>query len=234
MAVTGRLSRAEAAVPIGDRLLAEWWSTTGRLRGLWWRSFLRDCGEGLRVDAGAKMRNPSRVSVGRNVWLKEGVLLDGRSDHPVGVRLDDQVSIRAYAYVDAYGGSGFVHVGSRSGIGPYAYLGGNGGLEIGQDVMISGHTMIVAANHRFDPGGPGPYMTQGETRRGIRIHDNVWIAAQAVILDGVEVGRGAVVAAGAVVTRDVAPYTLVGGCPARPLRPLLGEGETVARGDHHA
>lgn len=205
----------------GDRLLAEAWSAAGRIRGLLWRPFLGDCGTGLRVDAGAKVRSPSRVSIGRDVWLKEGVLIDGRSDHPVGVRLDDQVSIRAYAYIDAYGGTGSVRIGPRSGIGPFAYIGGNGGVEIGEDVMVSGHTMIVAANHRFDPRLPGPYMAQGETREGITIEDNVWIAARAVILDGVSVGRGAVVAAGAVVTRDVEAYTLVGGCPARPLRSLI-------------
>ncbi len=54
----------------------------------------------------------------------------------------------------------------------------------------------------------------------IRIEDDVWIATKAIVLKGVTIGRGAVVAAGAVVTSDVAPYTLVGGVPARVIRSL--------------
>ena len=54
----------------------------------------------------------------------------------------------------------------------------------------------------------------------ITIEDDVWLATRAVVLKGVTVGRGAVVATGAVVTKDVPPYTLVAGVPARPIRTL--------------
>mgnify|MGYP006290995603 FL=1 len=82
-------------------------------------------------------------------------------------------------------------------------------------------TQVIAVNHVFDDPDR-PFVAQGITAKGIVIEDDVWIGAQAVITDGVHVGKGAVVAAGAVVTKDVAPHTVVGGVPARTLRDIDG------------
>ncbi|HID52295.1 MAG TPA: acyltransferase, partial [Anaerolineae bacterium] len=67
-----------------------------------------------------------------------------------------------------------------------------------------------------------PFTEQGITAQGIVIEDDVWLGAGAIITDGVRVGQGAVVAAGAVVTKDVAPYTVVGGVPARVIKEIDG------------
>jgi acetyltransferase-like isoleucine patch superfamily enzyme len=68
-----------------------------------------------------------------------------------------------------------------------------------------------------------PFVDQGITAQGIVVEDDVWLGAGAVLTDGVRVGKGAVVAAGAVVTRDVPPHTVVGGVPARPIKNITGE-----------
>lgn len=217
---------AVKTTPLEDILVDRGLNSFSSLRGLLWRSMLESCGVAFRVDANARIRTPSRVRIGDNVWIKEGVLINGRSEHDVGIWLDDGVIVRAYTYIDAYDGQGFVRVGPRAGIGQGVYIGGNGGVDIGADVMISGHCYIVAANHNIDAGSHLPYHSQGETREGIRICDNAWIAAGSVILDGVTIGASAVVAAGSVVTKDVAPYTLVAGCPAKLVRTL-----GAARGD---
>ena len=91
-----------------------------------------------------------------------------------------------------------------------------GGVDIGDDVMIGPNVQLISGGHSLDP----------ETRRSVstcapvRIGRGVWIGAGATILPGVTVGDDAVVAAGAVVTRDVAPRTLVGGVPASVMRDL--------------
>jgi acetyltransferase-like isoleucine patch superfamily enzyme len=109
---------------------------------------------------------------------------------------------------------GDVELGEDVYVGPHAVLYGTGGLKIGRDTLIAAHVVIPPSNHVFtDP--KVPIRTQGLTQRGIVIGADVWIGAHAVILDGVSVGDGAVVAAGAVVTKDVPAMAIVAGVPAK-------------------
>ena len=127
-------------------------------------------------------------------------------------RLDIGVILRAY------GGS--ILIGENCTINPYTILYGGGGLTIGNGVRIAAHCVIVASNHIFKD--PDSYIfTQGETKDGIFIEDDVWIGAGAKVLDGVTLAKGTVVAAGAVVTRSTAPYAIVAGVPARQISSRL-------------
>ena len=90
-----------------------------------------------------------------------------------------------------------------------------GSIEIEDDVMIGPEVALLTANHDFADHW---VLLCGK----IHINKNAWIGARAVILPGVTVGENAVVAAGAVVTKDVAANTVVGGNPARVIRKLEG------------
>jgi len=88
-------------------------------------------------------------------------------------------------------------------------------VTIGNNVAVGNYTLIMDTDfHAIDdhtkPGACAPVV----------IEDDVWLGARVTVLKGVRIGRGAVVAAGAVVTKDVPPYTLVGGVPARTIREL--------------
>jgi acetyltransferase-like isoleucine patch superfamily enzyme len=102
-------------------------------------------------------------------------------------------------------------IGARTWINRQCCLDLRGGLEIGADVSVSPEVMILTAQHDLND----PRFKYVSKR--VVIEDHVWIGARATIMPGVTVGRGAVVAAGAVVTRDVEPLTVVGGVPARPI-----------------
>ena len=104
-----------------------------------------------------------------------------------------------------------VSIGKHTIINPDILLDGRMGLVIGDNVSISEGTAIFTLEH--EPDSPD-FANRGAT---VHIEDYVFIGARAIILPDVTVGRGAVVAAGAVVTHDVAPYTVVGGVPARPI-----------------
>ncbi|WP_230474884.1 DapH/DapD/GlmU-related protein [Dyella monticola] len=93
-----------------------------------------------------------------------------------------------------------------------------GGLHIADDVMIGPNVSIITSGHPLDPSQRRS-VTIGKR---IVIERNVWIAAGATVIGGVTVGENAVVAAGAVVTKDVPPHSLVGGNPARFIRPVVG------------
>ena len=87
-------------------------------------------------------------------------------------------------------------------------------------MSIAPNVVIIGANHAFaDPNKT--LKSQGSTSKGIVIEDDVWIATNSSILDGVTIGKGSVVAAGAVVNKDVPPYSVVGGVPAKILKSRL-------------
>lgn len=93
-----------------------------------------------------------------------------------------------------------------------SYRASGGVITIGNKVAIGPHVRIFAAGH--DPSS----IELIDTAAPVTIHNLVWIGANATILQGVEIGEGSVVAAGSVVTRDVPPYVIVAGCPARVIK----------------
>lgn len=118
-----------------------------------------------------------------------------------------------------YGGS--IRIGADCTVNAYSVLTGGGGLVIGNDVRIGTHVVIYPSNHLFsDPSIP--IRLQGESRIGIVIEDDVWVGAGVRILDGVTIGRGGVLAAGAVVTRTTAPFAVSAGVPARKISERAG------------
>lgn len=114
-----------------------------------------------------------------------------------------------------------VRLGSHVTINDFVHIWGLGGVTIGNDCMIASHCAIIAQTHDVSALRKGlKYRETMETDRPVMIGDNVWIGAAAVILPGVTIGNDSIVAAGAVVSRDVPPRTLVAGVPARPIRVL--------------
>ena len=163
----------------------------------------------------------SHLQVGERTRIDDFVRLQCGSDrHPEETLvIGNDCSIRSHAQVYTMGGT--VRIGDRCSINPFCVLYGTGGLRIGNMVRIAAHTVIVAAMHKFDRIDV-PICEQGSEARGIEIGDDVWIGTGARILDNVRIGTGAVIAAGAVVVRDVEPYTVVGGVPARLIRRRTG------------
>jgi acetyltransferase-like isoleucine patch superfamily enzyme len=108
-------------------------------------------------------------------------------------------------------------VGRRVAINVGTYIDAGGGLDIGDYVMIGPHCVISSREHSIDPTG-APMCYQPVRYGTIAIGNDVWIGANVSIRGGVKIGDGSVVAAGAVVVRDVPPNAIVGGVPAKVLR----------------
>jgi acetyltransferase-like isoleucine patch superfamily enzyme len=121
------------------------------------------------------------------------------------VRLGRDSSICMGCFVTGYG----IEIGVNSVINRYTYLDGRVPLRIGNNVNVSHYTLIQTLTH--DAQSPDFVCLE----RPVTIGDHAWIGARALICPGVTIGEGAVVAAGAIVTRDVEPYAIVGGNPAR-------------------
>ena len=104
-----------------------------------------------------------------------------------------------------------IRIGAHTSIGRHCLLDGRGDLSVGDNVNISSYALLVAGSHDMqDPQFPATYQP-------IIIEDYAWIGTRALILQGVTIGRGAMVAAGAVVTRNVPPMEIVAGSPAKSI-----------------
>jgi acetyltransferase-like isoleucine patch superfamily enzyme len=103
-------------------------------------------------------------------------------------------------------------------------IGGQCGVTIGNYVMLSYNVNIVSENHAYS-NPLVPIKKQGFFGAPIVIEDDAWIGANAVILSGVTIGKGSIVGANAVVTKNVEPYTIVGGIPAKLIKKRFSEKE---------
>jgi len=113
-------------------------------------------------------------------------------------------------------GREFLNLGKSIHIGRHTEIMADGGVTIGNNVVISYHCVLWSIDHRYE-GDALPY-DKARIKRPIVIHDNVWLGRNVMVRGGVTIGEGAVVAMGSVVTRDVPPLAVVGGNPARVLR----------------
>lgn len=169
-----------------------------------------------------RLRYQRHFKVGGPLNLGRGVVLRnfrGQSDHSAILRI-----VTAGKNTIGNGviiqGKGTLSLGEKSFIGDYAVIGCNIKITIGHDVMIAQAVTIRDTDHAFERTDI-PMNRQGITTAPIHIGDDVWIGHGASTLKGVTVGTGAIVAAGAVVTRDVAPYDIVGGVPAKRISSRL-------------
>ena len=188
----------------------------------------------LHMDGWAAIERSVRLRFADNIWLGHGAYLDeGAYLHacPGGIKIGPGTVVMHGSVLHVYNFRDLPHAGITIGrdglIGEYTVIRGQGGIEIGDRVYTSPFTQILAVNHVFDDP-ERPFIEQGITAEGIIVEDDVWFGAGAILTDGVRVGKGAVVGAGAVVTRDVPPHTVVAGVPARPIREIT-EGSTDGR-----
>lgn len=170
------------------------------------------------------MARAQGVELGRNVRLAADIdfNLGGgfkkslRSSKSTGrIVLGDSVWIERGAVL--WGFDGKINCANNVFLGPYVTIYGHGGVEIGENTLVAMHATILSSDHAIPPIGQ-KIREQPDKLLPTKIGRDVWIGANAVILGGVTISDGAVIAAGAVVTNDVEPGAIVAGVPARVLR----------------
>lgn len=153
---------------------------------------LRACGEGCVLEEGVRIFHPENVVLGRNVYVGHDTLLKGYHRN-------------------------LLEIGDESWIGQQCFFHSAGGLSIGRRVGVGPAVRILTSTHR-EAGRDVPILFSPLELAPVRVDDDADLGIGAILLPGVTVGRGAQVGAGAVVTEDVPPYTVVAGVPARRIR----------------
>lgn len=194
--------------------------TIGLTRGIVRAMSFRSSKRFVLIKKRAILKNTQFLTVGRNFIAEEGCEINALSKR--GVVFGDRVTVGAYALIrpsNYYGGpvGEGLRVGDNSNIGPYSYIGCSGYIEIGNNVMFGPRVSIYAETHRFERTDI-TMKEQGVERVSVKIEDDCWIASNSVILAGVTVGKGSIVSSGSVVTKNVPPYSIVGGVPAKLIR----------------
>jgi acetyltransferase-like isoleucine patch superfamily enzyme len=191
------------------------------LRAILYRPMLKMDGW-CAIENGVRLRYADHIRLGHGVYLDQGSYLHAC---PRGIEIGAETIVMHGAILHVYNFRDLPHAGIKIGrnslIGEYSVIRGQGGVVIGDRVYTSPFTQIVAVNHVWDNPGR-PFVEQGITAEGIVIEDDVWLGSSVVVTDGVRIGQGAVVAAGAVVTKDVEPHTVVAGVPARVIKTIDG------------
>jgi acetyltransferase-like isoleucine patch superfamily enzyme len=215
----------------GDRQLAVvlWHRGRQLLRGLPLRIRARGVRGIVFRGRGVVVEHAYALTAGPGLILEDGACVNALSRR--GVVLGRNVTLARGATLTCTGviaalGEG-IEIGDRSAVGANAFLGGQGGIRIGDDVIMGPSVRIFSENHEY-AALDRPIRAQGERRAAVTIEEDCWIGAGATILAGVTIGRGCVIAAGAVVTASVAPYSVVAGVPARVIksrRTLQASGE---------
>jgi len=162
--------------------------------------------------------NINGSSIGKNVKIYEGVKLYIHPGNPINI--GNNVSIEKGVILST-SEKGKIIIGNNVYIGEHSVILSNEEIEIGDNVLISPHNDIVDFNHIYkDP--KRPINQQGIVTKKIKIEDDVWIGSGCKILMGVTLGKGSVIGAGSVVTKDVSPYYVVAGNPVHVIK-IRGE-----------
>lgn len=166
----------------------------------------------------------SHESITTGLDLAEGVEIDALavvspSVRGTSIRIGAFTKVHSFAVIKAVGGSGDIIIGEHCQINPQCVLYSGSGITLGNYVLLAPGVMLMPANHAYQRLDI-PIAKQGflPSRGGIIIEDDVWIGAQSVVLDGVTVGRGAIIGAGSVVNRSIPSNEIWAGAPAVFLR----------------
>lgn len=170
-----------------------------------WREKWRQLRESRRLGALGAM-----VHIDKNVEFMR---------YPHNIHVGDGVVVKEGARICSCNEKAQIRIGARTTVGYHTFIFASASITVGDDCLIAPFVYLVDSNHgaRRDER----INRQPNTTAPIVIGNDVWIGAKATVLSGVTIGDGAIIASGAMVNRDVAPYTIVGGTPAK----VIGERE---------
>lgn len=189
------------------------------MRGFFLKIRVKNSKGFIFVGARTKIRFKSKISIGKSLQIGDNVEINALSKN--GIQIGNNVSILKNTIIECTGvirqlGEGLV-IGNNVGIAQNCFIQVRGQVTIGNNIIFGPGVGIFSENHNFSE--TDKYINeQGESRKGVKIEDGVWIGTAATILDGVTIGKNSIIAAGSVVNKDVPPYAVVGGIPAKIIK----------------
>lgn len=184
------------------------------LRQKLYRKMLGHLGEEVAIGTGVSLRQPKRMEIHRCCVVEDFVSLSVRGGNHAAIVLHEGVLVGRATVMSARAGS--IDVGKYTTIGASCRIGiTDGKVRIGEYVQIAAFCYVGGADHRTARVDI-PMALQGlDARGGVTIEDDVWVGSHTLVKDGVTIGRGSIIGAFSLVNRDIPPYSVAYGCPAR-------------------
>lgn len=190
-----------------------------KLRNVVYRILLNKIGHSVNIQHFVELIGTPCIEIGNQVSLLKQVQINALGHPSNKVHIKDRVRLERGVDIRSLHNTHII-IDENTYIGPYVIITGTGDIKIGKNCLIAPHCGIFANNHIF----ADPTLTieeQGTTRKGIIIEDDCWLGHNVTVLDGVIIGRGSIIGAGSVVNRDIPPFSIAVGTPAKIIRNRL-------------
>lgn len=191
-----------------------------KLRNIIYRTIFARLGKSVYIQDGVELVNAHCAEIGDGVHIFRGVRFNaaGENNH---IRLESGVALERNVDIGCLDQTS-ITIRKDTFIGSDVCITGPGDIVVGERCLIAAHCGIYANNHHFQ-NIEQPIHTQGISRKGIVIEDDCWLGHAVTVLDGVTIGKGSVIGAGAVVNKDIPPYSVAVGVPAKVIKNRLAD-----------
>lgn len=215
--VGNRRLRAILKYELVTSLFGNWPGVAGlALRRIFYRGLFRRCGRQAVIGRNVTLRHPHRITLGDRVVIGDGCTLDAKGRGGEGIVIRDNVFLGTGSILSMAGGG--IEIDEGANIGSYCRIGTFGRTRIGKKALLAAYCYVVGATHRTDRLDIPILDQPNDTKGGAVVGDGTWLGARVTVLDGVTVGRDAIVGAHAVVTHDLPDYAVARGIPAKVVR----------------
>jgi acetyltransferase-like isoleucine patch superfamily enzyme len=187
------------------------------LRQKTYKKLFKELGRGSTIGIGVSLKQPNKVSIGKNCVIDDFVHISARGDNSSGINVNDKVFIGRSTELKLRNGQ--INISPNSSIGSSCRIATTDGIiNIGEYVFMAAYCYIGGGNHKSDRTDI-PIAHQGfESKGGVNIGDDVWIGANCVIADGVNIGKGSIIGACSLVNKDIPEYSIAFGSPAKVVK----------------
>ena len=182
------------------------------LRKMFYPGLLGKCGRGVVFGRNVTLRHPGKIFLGKNVILDDNCVLDAKGSANRGIFIGDNVIVGRNSVISCKDGD--IFIGDNGNIAMNCFIQSARSVTIGDNVLFAAYCYVIGGGDHETDRTDIPIIAQGQIVKGIAIEDNCWIGAGVMVLDGVRIGRDSIIGTGAVVTRDIAEFSVAAGVPA--------------------
>ncbi len=187
------------------------------LRKIFFPMLMKKTGSGVVFGRNMTIRHPDKIEIGDNTIFDDNSVIDAKGESNRGIIIGSNVLIGRGTTLSCKNGN--ISIGDYSNLGPGNTILSETELNIGKYVYTAGHLyMIAGGNHSFERRDIPMFHQPSYSRGGISLGDDVWLGANATVLDGVTIEKGSIIGAASMVNKNIPEYSIAVGAPAKVIK----------------